>query len=264
MTGSLEDELAALFPAPEEGLRSCLAAAVERLRREEPEAPPTTLRSPALFGRLLLEVLAHPRLSAKAKRHACWTVFDVIPLPETEDEAFATPERVPPGLQEAARFLWKVDDFVEYHLLHLVYALYLDPARAAAAPLRVLRENLEAILAETLDERVKLLYAYLLLAAPSHGQEEAGVLFEALLENPHLPDEVKRYFCLAALDRRFSEGWFVSLASAEGLYPPEEGRMAEILRQARVRPLPASLATRAEAWLLQHGVPGEPSSGEQG
>ncbi len=264
MTTSLESELAALFPTPEEGLRTCLAAAVERQRREEPQAVAASLRAPGLFGRFLQEVLAHPRLSAKSKRHACWTVFDVIPLPETEDEAFATADRVPLGLQEAVRFLREVDDFVEYHLLHLVYALYLDPSRAAAAPLPVLRQNLAAILAETFDERIKLLYAYLLLASPSLPEGEARTLFEGLLETAHLPDEVKRYFCLAALDRRFSVGWFVSLASAEGLYPPEEGHLGEVLREARVRPLPASLASRAEAWLLRQGVLGKPSRGDAG
>lgn len=256
--------MAALFPMPEEeeALRRCLAAALERRPRESPRGGEASLRSPALFGRFLLEVLAHPDLSAQAKRRACWTVFDVIPLPEAEDEAFATAEHVPPGLQEAVRFLREVDDFVEYHLLHLIYALYLDPVRAATAPLSVLRENLGAILAEAFDERVRLLYAYLLLASPALAAPEALDLFDLLLETPHLVDEVKRYFCLGALDGTFSVGWFVSLASAEGLYPPEEGRLGELLREARVRPLPPSLAPRAEAWLLRRGALGKPSRGE--
>lgn len=263
----LEEELRDLFKLPDEesALRRCLGEALESYRGGIYGEKEGGVRSPILFGLITSRILDHPTLSRAAKLRACETVFDVIPLPEREDEAFFTAENVPPGLQGAAHFLLEQGEFTEYHLLHLIYALFLDPVRATQASSAVLEQNLTSIISGDLEAGPKLLFAYLLLASPALPPRTATELLSRLLDSPDLPLDSKRFLCLSALDSTFSAGWFVQLASKEGLYSLEEGAREEILREARVRPLPHSLSPKAQKWLLEADTaPEKASKGEEG
>ncbi len=262
----LEGELRELYKLPaERAVGECLESAFEDYQRAATDRSGKGVFSPLFVGLLASRILAHPGASKQAKIRACWAVFDVIPLPEREDEAFVTSESVPPGLQEAARYLIRQDEFMEYHLLHMIYALYLDPERACGAPFTSLEQNLSSITSGSFDEGLKLLYAYLLLSSPSLSPNQAQHLFTALLDSPAISEEPKRFLCLSSVDSTFSVGWFVTLAAREGLYPREPGSQEELMREVRVRPLPQTLSPSAEEWLLRldAGVR-KPSSGEGG
>ncbi|MFQ5837257.1 MAG: hypothetical protein ACE5HJ_00565 [Thermoplasmata archaeon] len=249
-----------LEPTSEEeaAFRECLEAALETHRMEVPDDLEPSILSPAFFGLLTSSLLAHSNISRGTKLKACLEVFDAIPLPDREDEAFLTEETVPPGFQEAARFLWHQGEFVEYHLLHLIYALYLDPRLAASGRPSILKENLLFVLAEDFPVNLKLLYAYLLLSSPVLEAEVSRDLLSVLLEAPRLSRDAKRSLCGAALDRAAGMEWIVQIAAKEGLYPPAGSNQEEVLREVRVRPLPPSLSSMAEAWLRAHGEPGKP------
>lgn len=252
MQESLMEGLKVLLPFPkdERELQESLSLALEDYRRTGLGHLPDTLRSPLFFGLLTLRILQNPRASREAKLRACWTLFDVIPLPETDAQVFSTEGAVPRGLQETASFLLMGGEFVEYHLLHLIYAMYLDPERAAQGPFRVLRENLDRLMLEEIDERSKLLYAYLLLSSPALTDRQAVDLLNSLLTGTCLSEESRRGLCLASMDATFSVTWFADMAREEGLYPAEvDGKEGPIV-EARVRPLPSCLAIVAEDWLL--------------
>lgn len=219
------------------------------------------MSSPTFFGRLTSLLITHRGISRKTKLRACQMLFDAIPLPEREDEVFLTADRVPPHLQEAAHFLWDQDEFIEYHLLHMIYALYIDPERGAGAPGRVLVDNLATILNGDFEEGLKLLYVYLLLSSTGLPSRDARKLFSVVLRSPGISESSRRTLSLAALDRTFGAEWFTRLASDEGLYPPEQGGLAEVLREARVRPLPEVLSPYAEDWLSMPYEPEKPSKG---
>ncbi len=267
MVQDLEKELWELFDLPkeEEGLKACLTAALQEFNKEAPGVEVQSIRSPLLIGLLTSHILSHPSISREAKLKASWAVFDAIPLPEREDEAFLTEESIPPGLQEAAHFLLEQGEFVEYNLLHLIYALYLDPTRASKAAFPSLKQNVASILSRDFNERLKLLYAYLLLSSPSLSTEDASRILSTLLESSSLSVDSKSSLCLSCVDSTFSTGWFVELATVEGLYSSEAGLQGELLKRARVRPLPHSLSPEAQKWLLQADPPlKKPSSEEEG
>ncbi len=261
MPGDLEKTLQNLLrPRPEEetALGECLEAALKAHRAVSPEGSDPSVRSPFFLGLLVSTVLSHEGLSRRTKLRACLEIFDAIPLPEREDEAFLTEERVPPGLQEAALFLLREEEFLEYHLLHMIYALYLDPWLAAAASPDVRVENVTTILSEGFPENLILLYAYLLLSSPVLGSDEAQAILSIILEAPGVSLQAKQALCWASIDRTFGITWFGQLAVVEGLFPRGDGSPEEILREVRVRPLPQSLTSAAEEWLLRHGQPGKP------
>jgi hypothetical protein len=234
-------------------LKQCLEAALEDYRRESTEGGQPDLGSPAFFGLLTSHVLRREDISEGTKQRACLEVFHSIPLPEREDEAFLIEDTVPRGLQEAAHFLMKKGEFVEYHLLHLIYALYLDPGLSSTAPSGILEHNLRTILEEDLQESLRLLYAYLLLSSPVLEPETARRLLSILLEAPEIAADAKRSICLAAMDRTFAVAWFARLATAEGLFPREEGAQDAVLREVRVRPLHQALSEMAAEWIVTHG-----------
>ncbi len=243
-------------PEEREAFNECLVRMGEEGPREDALAPAT-------FGRLTSLLISHRGIKRGTKLRACQRLFDAIPLPESEDEVFVTAETVPPSLQEASSLLLDGDEFVDYHLLHLIYALYVDPERGAAAPMTVLGRNLSAILESDFEEGLKLLYTYLLLSSTGLQPGEAGGLFLLVLEGPGISDKAKRLLALAAADHTFGAEWFAGLASDEGLYPREQGAMSEILREARVRPLPEALSATAEEWLVRALQRSEkPSKGE--
>ncbi len=244
-------------PPEEEGpFGECVSSAFDA------SEPVGDVPSPTSFGRLTSLLLAHGGISQKTKLRACQMLFDTIPLPDREDEVFLTADRVPPHLQEVAHFLWSQDEFMEYHLLHMIYALYIDPERGAEATGRVLMELLVAILAGDFEEGLKLLYVYLLLSSPGLPSGEARGLFSAVLRSPGISQSARDTLSLAVLDRTFGAAWFTELASDEGLYPPEQGGLAGVLRDARVRPLPEVLTPYADDWLSTNREPEKPSKGE--
>lgn len=243
-----------LRPRPEEAeaLREALTEGLVDL----PGADALLLRTevdPVLLGRVTRALLGRDDVADATKARACEALFDAIPLPDREDEAFLTPATVPPTLQEAARYLARRGDFGDYHLLHLVYALYLDPDRAASAPLSVLRENLDAVLTHEAEAAVKLLYVGFLLAAPGLRPEEARALFETALAAETLAEEARARLCQAALDPEQARSWLGELARREGLFAPKETPEEPLLREVRLRPLPEAVREPAEAWLRARG-----------
>ncbi len=242
----MEGELVTILKVEKEEARAFHQCVSSVLRSYPDEA---AVPSSELFGRLTSLLISHPDISRGTKRRACQNLFDIIPLPDTEDEVFMTADKVPPSLQEAGRFLWTQDDFIEYHLLHTIYALYLDPKRGAEGPMQVLRDNLLDVLAADFEEALKLLYAYLLLSSPRLGAEDVRELFLLVLRHSGISDGPKRALSLAAVDQASGVEWFTHLASEEGMYPRERGGLADILREARVRPLPETLSPWAERWL---------------
>lgn len=233
--------------AEEAAVRASAARALGAL--PESDAPP--LRSevePALLGRATQTLLAREDVGAKTKRRAAETLFDAVPLPDREDEVFLVPATVPPGLPASAAFLARAGEFGDYHLLHLIYALYLDPEAATDAPRADRLAILETVLAHETPTELKLLYAYLLLTSGRLGDPERAHLLSRVLTAGSLPLPRRRAFCRAVLAPDGGRDWFLEMARHQGLYPPEEEDREAVVREVRIRPLPRSLRPAAEAW----------------
>jgi hypothetical protein len=176
------------------------------------------LREPRAFGAFAGEFIEDGSLAERTRVAMAGRVFDLLSLPRSEDEAFSVDMRAPPNLLVFARHLARADEFTPLHLLHLVYAVFLDRGLVAAVDVEVRSAVLEDVAAAASpDDRVSALYVSLHLSAVE--EPEAMEELRTLLESGAVRWPFKRLVAgVVAPDVRGVAAW-VQLAQDEGLLP---------------------------------------------
>jgi len=206
------------------------------------------LQDPRAFGLFARRVL-DARVSREVKIGVAERAFDLIPIPATEHAAIRVEERTPPGLLRIVRFLLENEAFTVLHLLHLVYAAFLDSALLRTAD-RVTRTwvLMAIVTREELPETSRLLAAFQFLAAMA--PRDAASAFDAIGKARRVSRTVRTGLAVAASGSDGGRAWFAAVAVQEGLLPPlgvsEASRMEF---EARVPALPENVRSRARRWL---------------
>ena len=201
------------------------------------------LQDPRTFGLFAEPLLRDRRLRAATRRALADRVFDLLPIAPAESEVFLVDARAPPRLLAFAAHLAAMESFFELHLLHLVYAAFLDRPLVTRVPRAVRAAVLACALRFSRSAPTHaLLYATLHLAAVPAG--EAAVELRRLLRSPEVPSPLKRSLAaIAAADDGGAAEWLL-LAQREGLLPQDmdaesPGALANVPRQHRSLRRPA-------------------------
>jgi len=176
------------------------------------------LRSPEGFGAFAGGFLEDEGLAVGTRTAMAWRAFDLLTIPRREDEAFSVEARAPRNLLAFARHLIRVDAFTPLHLLHLVYAVFLDRGLISAVDGDVRADVLLHVASTAFPEdRASALYVSLHLSALE--EAEAVQMLRAVLEASTVRWPFKRLVAkVAAPDVRGVAAW-VRLAQDEGLLP---------------------------------------------
>jgi len=178
------------------------------------------LRDPRAFGTFAGDRLADDWLAAETRMALAERAFDLLAIPRHEDEPFSVETRGPHNLIALARHLIAASAFTPLHLLHIVYAVFLDRSLVAAVD----RETRSAVLAyvaasASSDDRVSALYVSLHLSALE--EPEATVELRSMFESAVPRWLFKRLVAsVVAPDIRGVAAW-VQLAQGEGLLPTD-------------------------------------------
>src|SRR3990172_57277 len=213
------------------------------------------LNDPRAFGLFAHRVLAS-RVSRQAKIGVAERAFDLIPIPASEHAAFPVEERTPPGLLRLARFLLENEAFMVLHLLHLIYAAYLDPRILREADRRTRTWVLMAMMArEELPDTERLLAAFQFLAAMA--PRDAASAFHGIVSAKYVRPTVRAGLAAAASGSDGGRAWFAAVAVQEGLLPPPGSSEASAVEfEARVPAIPEAVRTRAREWLAARAKKG--------
>jgi len=178
------------------------------------------LRDPRAFGTFAGDFLGDGALAAETRKALAERAFDLLAIPRHEDEPFSVETRGPQNLIALARHLIAASAFTPLHLLHIVYAVFLDRSLVAAVD----REARSAVLAHVAasassDDRVSALYVSLHLSALE--EPEATAELRSLFESRIARWPFKRLVAsVVAPDVRGVAAW-VQLAQGEGLLPTD-------------------------------------------
>jgi hypothetical protein len=211
------------------------------------------LQDPRAFGLFARRVL-DARVSREVKIAVAERAFDLIPIPVGEHVAFRVEERTPPALLRFVKFLLENEAFTVLHLLHLVYAAFLEPKVLREADRHTRTWVLVAIMSrEELPETPRLLAAFQFLA--SMAPRDAGSAFDGILKAKFISRTVRSGLAAAASGSDGGRAWFAAVASDEGLLPPSrESDASAVELEARVPSLPESVRGRARKWLERHAA----------
>jgi hypothetical protein len=263
--GSLPSWLQEEFPAipPEVRVLSLMArdAVADFQRSLDPRAEASDLsdedviarlQDPRAFGGFVRRVLGS-RVSREVKIGVAERAFDLIPIPASETVAIRVEERTPPGLLRIARYLLENDEFTILHLLHLVYAAFLDPRILRGVDRGTRTWVLMAVMSrEELPDTSRLLAAFQFLSAMS--ARDAASAFHAIVSAKFVGMGVKGGLAAAASGSDGGRAWFAAVAVQEGLLPRSslaEPSSAEY--EARVPAMPEAVRERARRWLAAQG-----------
>ena len=178
------------------------------------------LRDPRIFGEFAASMLGTRGIRPEARLALAEHAFDLLPLPRSEGDVFLVEDRAPPRLLKLAAHLADHQGLTVLHVMHVVYALFLDrrlPAKVdRATRSRVLREVLAH--PET-SPGLRGLYAALHLA--SVGEPEAASEFRWILRSPDVHPSTKAWLAAVVADPGGSPGPIASRAREEGLLPAD-------------------------------------------
>jgi len=213
---------------------------------DAPEDLAVRLQDARAFGLFAEPLLRDRRLRAATRRALADRVFDLLPIAPAESEVFLVDARAPPHLLAFAAHLAAREAFFELHLLHLVYAVFLDRALVTRVP-KPTRSSVLACSAGFAPSAPTpaLLYATLHLAAVPAG--EAVAEMRRILRSVDIPSPFKRSLAaIAAQDDGGAAAW-LRLAQREGLLPQDmavesAGALANVPRQHR------SVTRATRAW----------------
>ena len=196
------------------------------------------LRDPRVFGRFVESVEADPRVPASARIPLLEHAFDLLPLPRTEGEVIAVETRAPRHLLSLAAALASEGGLSVVHVMHLVYAVFLDRSLLTEVPRRTRSAVLRAIVGEGgAGENLRVLYAGLHLA--SIPGPEAAAELRGILGSPAIPLGLRTSLASLAVAEDGGRTSLTQTAQREGLLPesladPEEPSiLASIPRLSR-------------------------------
>src|SRR5438445_3827874 len=214
------------------------------------------LQDPRAFG-LFARRVHDARVSREVKIAVAERAFDLIPIPASEHDAFPVAERTPPGLLRIVRFLLENESFSVLHLLHLMYAAFLDPEVLRSADRQTRTWVLMAIVArEELPETQRLIAAFQFLSAMS--PRDAAAAFDGIAKAKFVSPAVRTGLAAALSGPDGGRAWFAAVAIQEGLLPPaNESEVSRIEFAARVPGVPENVLAQAHKWLQRHVTEGQ-------
>ncbi len=176
------------------------------------------LRDPRLFGAFVESVGADARVPAATRVRLLEHVFDLLPLPRSEGEVIAVETRAPRHLLSFAAALVPAEGLSVLHVMHLVYAIFLDRSLVSAVPRSTRSAVLHAVVAEGGGgEGVRVLYAAFHLA--SVAEPEAEREFGTILGDPAISIALRRSLAALAADDHGGQEPLMRMAQREGLIP---------------------------------------------
>ncbi len=208
------------------------------------------LRDPRAFGAFVETLLPDPALDALVRRALVEHVFDLLPLPRTEGEVIQVESRAPPHLLALAAVLEEGEGLTILHVMHLVFAVFLDRSLVTAVPRRTRSAILGAILGRSEgEEDLRALYAALHLSAVT--ESEAVSELRRILDDSTVPMALRRSIASLAASNDGGRGELSRLARKQGLIPAdlEDLQSPEIL--ANIPRVPARLAPAAQRFLAE-------------
>ncbi len=198
------------------------------------------LRDPRIFGAFVEAVVRDRRLSARVRRGLVEHAFDLLPLPRTEGEVIHVASRAPPHLLALASLLAADGELTVLHVMHLVFAVFLDRGLVTSVPRRTRSAVLHAILKGSEGEdALRVLYASLHLGAVP----EAEAIAEArrILRCERIARSLRRSLASLAASPDGGRVEFMRMAQKEGLLPSDVGDPQSPEMVANIPRLPAAL-----------------------
>ena len=257
MHRSLAESVAELVHGPvASGFQTLSAVSLARpeLSDEDVVARLLDPRAFGLFARRVLDA----RVSREVKIAVADRAFDLIPIPASEHAVLRVDERTPPGLLRLVRFLLENEAFSVLHLLHLVYASFLDPELLRRSDRATRAWVLMAIVARgEFPEAQRLLASFQFLA--SMAPRDAASAFDGIVKAKFVSPTVRSGLAAAASSSDGGRAWFEAVAVQEGLVSPTTGsEVSDVERAARVPALPENVRVRARRWLERQPAVGPP------
>ena len=206
------------------------------------------LRDPRAFGAFVEELSTDSTLHPAVLRSLVEHVFDLLPLPRTEGEVIAVESRAPHRLLALAAVLVEGEGLTILHVMHLVYAVFLDRSLVTAVPRQTRSSVLGAILRRSEgEETLRAVYAALHLSAVP--ESEAATELRRVLDDRAVSPSLQRAIASLASSEDGGQADLSRMARKEGLLPMdlEDPESPEIL--ANIPRLPSRLAAAARQFL---------------
>ncbi len=206
------------------------------------------LRDPRTFGAFAEWVLQDRRADAVAREAVAEHAFDLLSLPRSEGDVIAVEARAPPRLLALAAYLAESEGLTVLHVMHLVYAVFLDRSLVVSVPRPVRARVFHAILrAVDTSENLRTLYAGLHLAAVA--DSEAAAEFRRTLRSRACPRALRRRLATLAASPDGGRAGLAAIARHEGLLPPELRELQSPAIQANIPRFPERLAAAGRRFL---------------
>ena len=205
------------------------------------------LGDPRVLGEFATTAVGDIRLRRATRVALAERVFDLLPLPDSEDDVILVEARAPPHLLALVDFLGARGELTVLHILHLVYSVYLDRSLVTRVP-RIARSSvLDRVIsfAGQVPGPCALYVAMHLAAAPP---AEARAAFLGLLRRRGVRPAFKRPIAELAAAGDGGVGGWVRIAKEEGLLPRDADPDAPEVLAGAPR-LPEALAPAARGWL---------------
>lgn len=206
------------------------------------------LQDPRTFGEFVEFLLSDPRLSSKTRTALVERAFDLLPLPRSEADVILVERRASPHLLDLAWFLAEQEAMTVLHVMHLVFAVFLDRRlfRSVDAKIRSGLLSCVTALGEA-NERLRALYAALHLGTVP--ESEAYTDLRALLASPEVPDSLKSSLATAVVAPDGGAAVLRRLAKEEGLLPAHPNDVQDASVILNVPRMPPRLKPLGSRWL---------------
>lgn len=208
------------------------------------------LRDPRVFGEFAGSLIRDAVLPRALREAMAERTFDLLPLPRGEGDVILVESRAPRGLLAIAGFVGDAGALTVLHVMHLVFAVFLDRGIVRDADCKVRDAVLTQVLAQTeANAPLRVLYAAMHLAAVPDA--EAHRVFRRILRMRDVDDAVKSSLARAAAAEDGGVAHLLSLSRDEGLVPSEwtDESAPEVI--ANIPRLPPRLRAPASRWLAR-------------
>lgn len=178
------------------------------------------LRDPVVFGRFAETVVDDRRVDPGVLDAILEHVFDLLPLPRSEGELIEVDSRAPPRLLALAVRLAETEGLTVLHVMHLVYAVFLDRSLVMNVT-RITRTALCRFVLGVADasENLRVLYTCLHLAAVP--EAEATSELKVVLRSRTLQPSLRHSLASVAASADGGQSALATVAQREGLLPSD-------------------------------------------
>lgn len=254
------DVLAEAFRAelPCDGVAAASLASRAREYLSDPSGTPEDadedlvlrLRDPRTFGSFAETMLNDRGLAAPLRRALLEHVFDLLPLPRTEGDVIEVESRAPPHLLALASTLAEEEGLTVLHVMHIVYAVFLNRSLVTAVPRRTRSAILHTILVQPESgENLRALYAGLHLAAVP--EAEAAWELRRLLKTDAVARGLRTSVASLAGSDDGGRSGLTRMAQNEGLLPADLEDPQDPAILANIPRLPGRLSAASQRFLTR-------------